>query len=231
MKHVLTLTLILSSIGCVSRNRPEKVRADDRAKIQQELGQEMSLQEDRDALKDLRREVPAETQKANDELALYLGLIKQGTESPQNVRDKFNNLVLKKRATFREKVESLRNKFRDDETKKREKFMGDQQSKRDAFLRKKRDYKDRNEFMNDLEKDRLKFFADERSRRSNFESEISAQSKDFDSYMRERQKQFDEQYRIYSKKFSERPKEKKAVTGDEFKRLDEAPASPLGTED
>jgi hypothetical protein len=217
--------------GCISRRPdPEKVRQQDRERVKLELNQEMSLKEDRDSLNELRKEVPADTQKSNDELALFLNLIKQGTETPQTVRDKFNGLVMKKRSSFREKVERLRNKFRDDETLRRETFMRDQQKKRDNYLRRKHDPRDQRDFLRDLEKDRVTYFADERDRRSSFESEIRAQSRDFDSYMRERQKEFDEQYRIYSKKFSEKPKEKKAVTGDEFKRLNDAPAAPLGTD-
>jgi hypothetical protein len=230
----LSSLLIFSLIaaGCASgRPNPEKVRQEDRERVKQELDQEMSLKEDRESLDELRKEVPADTQKSNDELALFLNLIRQGTEAPQAVREKFNSLVMKRRSSFREKVERLRSKFRDDETRKREAFLNDQQKKRDGYLRRKHDPRDQRDFLRDLEKDRVTYFADERARRSSFESEIRAQSRDFDSYMRERQKEFDEQYRIYSKKFSEKPKEKKAVTGDEFKRLDNAPAAPLGTDD
>lgn len=229
MKILILFAFVIT--GCMSRRpAPEKVRQQDRDQVKKELEQEMSLKEDRASLSNLRTEVPAETQKSNDELALFLNLIKQGNENPQNVRDKFNALVMKKRQAFREKVEKLRGKFRDDETKKREDFLKDQQKKRDSYLRKKHDPKDQREFLADMEKDRQQYFGDERARRSSFESEVSAQSKDFDSYMHERQKEFDEQYRIYSKKFSEKPKDKKAVTGDEFKRLDDSPAAPLGTD-
>lgn len=215
--------------ACASN--PEATRLKDRENVKQELAQEMSLKEDRDSLKDLRKEVPVEAQKNNDELALFLGLVRQGTENPQIVRDKFNSLVQKKRSGFREKVQTLRDKFRSDETKKRDAFLAEQKSKRDAFLRRKKDAKQTREFLSDQDKERMAFFADERARRQSFESELNAQSKDFDSYMRERQKEFDEQYRLYSKKFSEKPKEKKAVTGDEFRRLEDSPATPLGTED
>lgn len=230
MKTLILFAFVVT--GCMSRRPdPEKVRQQDRDQVKRELEQEMSLKQDRESLNSLRTEVPTETRKSNDELALFLNLIKQGTETPQNVREKFNSLVMKKRSAFREKVERLRGKFRDDETRKRETFLRDQQRKRDNYLRRKRDPRDQRDFLADMEKDRQQYFADERARRSSFESEVSAESKDFDSYMRERQKEFDEQYRIYSKKFSEKPKDKKAVTGDEFKRLEDSPAAPLGTED
>ena len=50
--------------------------------------------------------------------------------------------------------------------------------------------------------------------------------------MRERNNEFNEQYRLYSKQFSEKPKEKKAVTGEAggFDKLKNMDASPLGTD-
>jgi hypothetical protein len=230
MKLIIVALLAMAVAGCASRNQAA-ARAQDRQTIEQELGQEMSLKADRESLSDLRKEIPEETQRSNDELALFLNLMRQGNETPQMVRDKFNVMVQKKRASFRDKVAKLRENYRRDETKRRETRLDEAKAKRDSFLRRKHDPKESREFFNDQEKSRLAFTADERARRTAFESEITAQSKDFDSYMRERQKEFDEQYRLYSKKFSERPKDKKAATGDEFRRLEQAPSTPLGTED
>lgn len=227
MRFILAL-IPLAIVGCISPHNGDIAK--DRAKVDNELGQEASLKEDRSQLSDLRKEIPADTQKSNDELALFLNLMKQGRENPQDVRGKFSNIVAKRRAAFRDKVQGLRDDYRKDETKRRESFMAEMKSKRDSFVKRKKNTKDTREFFAQQEKERTAYFADERERRQSFESEINAQSKDFDSYMRERQKEFDEQYRLYSKQFSERPKDKKAITGDEFKRLDETPASPLGTE-
>lgn len=230
--QILAGVLILLYLsGCVTKRREAEVRADDRKIVEQELGTEMSLREDRDSLKDYRREVPEDTQKQNDELALFLNLMRQGNENPQMVRDRFNVMVQKKRATFRDKAAKLREIYRDEETKRREKHLEQAKIKRERYLRRKLDAKDNREFFNELEKERLTFSATERARRTSFEAEVGAQSKDFDAYMREKQKEFDEQYRLYTKKFSERPKDKKAATGDEFKRLEQAPATSLGTED
>ena len=228
----ITFTLFFAFVltACASR-RQAAVREEDRQTIQQELSEEMTLKADRAELDGLRKDIPQETQKTNDELALFLNLMKQGNENPQMVRDKFNVMLQKKRTTFRDKVTKLREDYRSEETKRREKQLEQAKSKRESFLRKKRDPKATREFFAEQEKERLSFSSDERARRSNFEAEINAQSKDFDSNMRERQKEFDEQYRLYSKKFSERPKQKKAATGDEFKRLDEAQGTTLGTED
>lgn len=220
--------------GCASSEKPsnEEVRNEDRKKIQDTLAEEQSLSADRKDLEDLRKEIPEETKKSNDELAFYLQMMRQGTEQPQNVRDKFQNLVRKRRNSYRDKVTKLRDGFKREETKRREDFLTGQKAKRDEYLKTKHDAKTTRDYFSEQEKDRQSFFADERERRSSFESELASQSKDFESYMKEKQNEFNEQYRLYSKKFSERPKEKKAVTGDvmEPKRLEDMPTEPLGTD-
>lgn len=229
--HSITIAISILLASCATSS-PEKNREKDRATVKSELGQEMSLKADRDQLSDLRKEIPEDTRRSNDELALYLQLMKQGTEQPQVVRDKFQALVRKRRVSFRDKVQKLRDNFRRDETERREAFTAQQKAKRDAQTGHRKDPKATREFFNEQERARQAFAAEERERRMNFEGEISAQSKDFESYMREKTNEFNEEYRLYSKKFSERPKEKNAVTGesDEFKRLNETPTEPLGTD-
>lgn len=230
MLKLIIATVFLFAIGCASS--PDRSREQDRQTVQSELSEEMSLKADRENLEDLRKEIPEDTRRDNDELALYLQLMKQGTEQPQTVRDRFQVMVQKRRTVFRDKVRRLRENYRRDETKRREDFLKAQKAKRDAYQARKGDSKANREFYSQQDKDRQHFSADERDRRQNFESEINAQSKDFESYMREKTNEFNEQYRLYSKKFSERPKEKKAVTGEtgDFRRLDDVPAEPLGTD-
>lgn len=226
---VIAGSVVLLLSGCRTSHKAQI--AADRAIVHQELDGETSLREDRDHLAELRKEIPEETRKSNDELALQLNMMRQGNENPQMLRDRFQILVQKRRTSFREKTAKLREKYREEETKRRDDFLAQQKRKRDAFIKRKRPTGATRDFFVEQDKERQGFFSDERARRQAFESEVSAQSKDFDSYMRERQKEFDEQYRLYSKKFSEKPKDKKAVTGDEFKRLEESSAAPLGTED
>lgn len=228
----LGLAAFLISTACAKRSpKPEQVRQQDRQTIAAALSEEMSLKADREELSELRKDIPAETQKANDELALQLNLMKQGTESPVTLRDRFQSLVQRKRQDFRKVVERLRSDYRQAETRRREDFTTAQRKKRESFLSSKRESREIQRFSSDQEKERSRFFADERDRRQNFEAELNARSKDFESYMRERNNEFNEQYRLYSKKFSEKPKEKKAVTGDDFQKLDQLPSKPLSTED
>lgn len=240
---LLVLSVVfLTSCKSGGGKKPEQVRAEDRDKIQHTLEQEMTLKQDRQQLETLRKDIPTEKQKQNDELALFLNLMKQGTEQPNLVREKFSTLVQRKRSDFRAKVARLREDFRNEETRKREDFLKVQKDKREAFTRKKPTSKENREFFSDQDRDRSRFFSDERDRRSSFEAEIQAQSRDFDSYMRERTYEFNEQFRLYSKQFSEKPKEKKAVTGEAgsqtpsgsgsrgFDQLKDIPSTPLGTD-
>lgn len=235
MKFLIWISAVFLLTACSAPQKSAKEeRAEDREKIQAQLSQEMSLKSDRSDLAELRKDIPDEKKKENDELALFLQLMNQSKESPTEMRDRFNSLVQKKRSAYREKVQRLREDYRHDETKRREDYLDAQKKRRDDFNRHKHDSRANREYYSDEDKKRQRFFADERDRRQSFESELNSQSKDFDNYMRERQKEFDEQYRLYSKKLSERPKDKKAVTGEggeDFKTLKDVPATPLGTDE
>ncbi len=229
IRHQVLALLLLASTGCAVA--PDRDRADDRKKVEDELSGEMSLKADREQLKDMRKEIPQERRKTNDELALYLQLMKQGTEQPENVRDKFTTIVQKKREGFREKVARLRENYHRSEQKRRDEYLEEQKAKRDHFMSSKHKSNETQEFYSDQDRDRQDFFSGERSRRQSFEAEIDSQSKDFDSYMREKNNEFNEQYRIYAKAFSDKEKQKKAAERGEFNQMDQAPAKHLGTED
>lgn len=228
---VIPLICLLTSCRGFSNKSEEASRAGNRSAMDAEFKGEQSLRAGIQNVSDLRKEIP--TDKQNDELSLQIQMMNQASEQPHLVRERFSLLVEKKRSAFRQKVQKLRDDYRLEETKRREEYLKKQKAKRDAFTGSKREFKESRQFFADQEKDRLRFVSDERDRRQSFDSEIQVQSKEFDFYMKEKQKQFNEQFRLYSKKYSERPKESKAVTGDEneFHKLREMPATPLGTED
>lgn len=230
MRLIIAALIFLS--GCMSQppasSNTEENREADREKVGKEL--EVSLKADRDHLAELRKEIPEEKQKSNDEQALFLNIMKQGTENPSVVRERYHSMVSKRRQAFRKKVQKLRDDYRKEETKRREQFLKEHQARRGEFSKKKHDRKETAEFFSEQQKIQSQFFADERDRRSNFESEINSQSRDFESYVRERGNEFNEQFRQYSKQFYDKPKEKKAVTGENsFDKLNNMDAQPLGT--
>ena len=224
-------TLILLLSACATRSAPSQApqRAQDRETVRKQLPSDQALLADRESFTAMR----AERQKSDDEVALFLNMMQQGSEQPQVVRDKFSVLVQKARNSFHNKAQNLRDNYRKEETTRREDFLDKQKTKRNRFVGGKPSSDDNKKFFERQDRDRQAFFADEHDRRASFESEVSAQSKDFDSYMHEKTNEFNEQFRLYSKKISERPKEKKAVTGEgvDFNSLEQTPAKPLGTDD
>lgn len=229
----IPFVILLTSCKSLSFKSDAAAGEQDRKKVKAELTSEQSKRAHLEQLAELRKEIPVDKQKQSDELSLQIQMMNQASEQPHLVRERFAIMVDKKRTAFNQKIKKLRDNYRAEETKRREEYLRKQKAKRDAFIGSKREFKESRQFFADQEKDRLRFVSDERDRRQSFESEIVAQSKDFDSYIREKQNQFNEQFRLYSKKYSERPKETKAVTGDEneFRKLKEMPAIPLGTED
>lgn len=236
---ILTSCTALGLPGCQSKF---KSHIDDRKTIDKELDSEVSLKADRSELDELRKEVPETKRQTNDELALYLGMMKQGEEKPEILRNKFSSLMQKRRSNFRTKVQKLRSDYSAAETRRRDDFLAKQKGKRDLNTKLKRSAGKNKQFFADSERERNTFFAEQRSRRQAFEEEITAQSKDFESYMRERNNEFNEQYRLYSRDYMER---KKQTTDLEKARahvndsggsesstpVELSPAKPLGTDD
>ncbi len=78
-----------------------------------------SLKADREALDALRKNIPPEKQKENDEKAFMDQMMTDFSKNPSEVRSKFSSIINKKRETFNK-----------DMTKTREQFSGAQ--KKDA---------------------------------------------------------------------------------------------------
>ncbi|MGE4133100.1 MAG: hypothetical protein AB7F86_15770 [Bdellovibrionales bacterium] len=217
-------------MACASPST-SRVQKEDRQKVEETLAPEVSLKEDREKLAEMRKEIPEEKQQANDEQAVFLNLMNQGTEPPSRVYERFQVMQRKHRASFNAKVKKLRDDYKKEETKRRDEFLKKSKVERDSFVKTKHERKETQDFFSAQDVERREFFADERDRRKNFESEIDSQVKDFNSYMRIKMNEFNEQYRLYSKKYYEKPKPKPAVTGeDEFQKLKKMNATPLGTD-
>jgi hypothetical protein len=228
--HVIVAFLSCQVLLACAHSSPEAERENDRQRVKEELSGEMSLKADRDRLQELRKEIPLERQKSNDELALYLQLMKQGKETPETVRQRFTSLVQKRRASYRDKVSKLRDDYYHSEVKRRNEFLADQKARRESYLRSKRPSEETREFFSQQDRERQSFFSEERTRRQSFEAELNAQSKDFESYMREKNNEFNEQYRLYAKQFADAAREKAEKEKAKNNPIDQVPAKTLSTE-
>lgn len=198
------LGFLLVSCSVVSK-RPELQDSENKASAT--LTEDVSLKADRSELADLRKEIPEEIKKNNDELALIFKMISPGQErdeEPSAIRERFNKALRDRRAKVDKELRRRRDQFNKTEKKTRDEFLKNLKESRESFVEKKRSQEERREFFNDQDKSRNEYFAEERDRRKEFESEISAARKEFDDYAREKQNLFNQEYRAYSTAYLER---------------------------
>ncbi len=197
--------IVLSLIGCGVFQRSEDSLSEGLSKDQGEI----SLKADRSHLDELRKDIPEETQKENDELALLLNMMGTVDKHPSVIRDQFERLLRKNREVHKKKTTKVRNDFNKNERIKREAFLKDLKEERNRFMSNKSSRDEVKEFYSEQDSKRKEFFADERDRRKEFESELRQKSKDFESYVREKRNEFYQMHRTYLKAYQEQQKEKR----------------------
>lgn len=170
---------------------------------------EMSLKADRSELDALRKDIPEEIKKQNDEIALIMSfIVRDSEEEPNRVRDRFNTAIRKKREAIDKKISRAREDFTKHERADRDAFLKKAKAERDEYLSKrKRSADDRKRFFDDQEDRRKSFFADQADKRKDFESETQALRKDNEDFTREKQSAFNEEWRAYQTRYNERKKQ------------------------
>jgi hypothetical protein len=228
IKHSVMLLLAAALAGCAHRStRTQDPIQQDREKIKQTLSSEISLAKDRAELAELRKNIPEDTQRENDELALIAPLMAQPQVEPSRIRQQFQYAVQKKRETFSRKVKKLRDDFTKEERKERDAFLKTAQEKRKAVDPKKMERSEINERYKELDKERRDFFSEQRERRKSFEAEINAQTKDFNDYMRDKSRDFNDQIREYTRRYNDMKKSEKEKRQSEFEMMKTIPSEPL----
>lgn len=164
---------------------------------------------DREALADIRKEVPPETKKENDELAFVFQLMSEMRYSPSEVREKFNSAVRKKRDLFQKDMQKKRDEYNKNEKAQRDNFTQEQNLQRLEFKRERADRERTKDFYAKIEEQRKNFYSETRQKREEFEADVRVQRKDFEDYMRERNNEFNQEHRAYTKRFDDVKKEKK----------------------
>jgi hypothetical protein len=209
---VISWALVIAGCASSAVDNRESI-SDDRLRVRQALGAEISLRGDRHKLDNLRKDEPEDKKAANDELAFFLTETQDSKQEPSAIRSRFQNLVQKKRSRFNSIVDRLHKDYEVDETKRKDDFNDAQTDRRKEAKQKKLAPDKSRELFSQLERDRADFYAAERDRRKDFEDEIHNQTKDFNDYMKERTDEFNEQMRLYTKQFEEAKKaKKKALT-------------------
>jgi hypothetical protein len=189
-----------------------------------ELPQELSLKEDRSQFAELRKDIPIEIQSKNDEAALILELMKDPSEEPNRIRERFQTQLRKQRESNDKQLRELREEFTKEERNRRENFTKKLKEEREAFISSKPKSDARNTFFSDQESRRRNFFSTERETREEFESKVRENRKNFDDKARELNGKFELEYRAFSKKHQEYLKEKKSAPAVELIRRPVTPA-------
>lgn len=204
------------------------------------------LSADRQALEEIRSEVPEDRRRENDELAFALQWMGETKKSPSEIREKFNSAVSKKRSQFQRDMEKRRETFVRKERADREAFQKEQESLRKDFRGRKATADERKPFFDDIEQKRRDFYADQREKRDAFEADMRDRRKNFDDYVREKTSEFNQEHRAYTRRYDDLKKEQEkarveqakkpttstvAPVNDEYQILDQKKGKPLGTEE
>ncbi len=198
------LLLIFSLVACAHEAAKD-------AKLDQPPGNrprdELSLKADRSALDEERKQIPPETKRSNDEMALILQLMQTNDlgemQEPSKIRDRFDKVVRDKRTKIDREIQKNRDEFGRNEKLTRDQFFATLKTSRETFAKEKHDSETRSQFFSDQDQKRRDFVSDQQEKRNTFESDTREKRKDFEDYIRERQNSFNEEYRSYSKRYDE----------------------------
>jgi len=164
---------------------------------------ETSLSDDQKKIEEMRKGIPPEKRKQNDELKAVLELFGEVRQPPEQIRDKYQRIMQRAQDEFRHRTQKEREEFDRNERKTRDKFMADLKSEREEFDRKKHDSEKRKSFYDDQDSRRRSFNATERDKRDDFNTRARQVSDDFRSDAHEKELEFTSQYRAYTQRYND----------------------------
>lgn len=199
-RSVLSLVLFLTT-SCVFLARAS---AQDSRPL---VDEKYSLEADREAFEELRKDIPAKVRKENDEKAFMDQMMSDLSKPPTEVRNKFSSIVNKKRNLFSKDMNAERESFSKKQTKDRNEFTKKQSDARADFSKKKASPDERRDFFENLETERKNFYTDQREKRDEFEENTRDKRKNFDDYIRAKTDEFNQLHRDYVKRYDENKKD------------------------
>lgn len=197
MKHFVWILISLALVGCAHSSK------------QSSSSDEVSLKADRSEFDDLRKNMPPEVRKENDELAGVLQLLRSpegNYQAPEKIREKFDSIMRAKRERQDKQYRVEREDFNRLQKDQREEFTENQKKERDSFYKDKPSSEARSRFSDKQEEKRSRFYDEAREKRRTFEDQISTRRRDFEDYLREKTNLFNQEYRNYQKEYDEHRK-------------------------
>lgn len=199
--NLISVTFLLSSAKVYGMEGSTSASSDSSL-----MDDKYSLKADLNAFEELRKNIPPEKRKENDEKAFMDQMMSDLTKSPAEVRGRYSSIVNKKRDLFNKDMIKARQKFSGEEKKEREKYTKEQSEVRKDFSKKKVTSDERREFFQELEAKRKEFYLEQKEKRDEFEEEIRGKRRNFDDYMRAKADEFNQLHRDYTKRYEENKK-------------------------
>jgi hypothetical protein len=217
--------VILTICGCGTSSRKTEVYSqEDRPLVQEKY----LLKKDQEELEQLRKDIPEDIKKQNDETAYIYSMMAEVSVEPSRVREQFQSKIRKKREVFDKDMTKERETFTKNERKVRDEFLKAQSKKRDAFLASKPTKERRDDFFKEHEEIRKDYFANEREQRSEFDSSVRERRSNFEDYIREMTNKFNQEHRDYTKRYDDMKKKKDKEKEEKEKERRKEAASTSG---
>jgi hypothetical protein len=164
-------------------------------------GDEVSLKDDRRSVEELRKNIPEEKRKENDELKEILSMFGTVKEEPSRIQDRYQRATQRMREKFHRDTERERQNFDRNEKKQRDDFNRKMTDEKDKFTNSKPSSEDRKRFFDDQEQKRRDFNEDERTKRDDFNRDAREKADDFNSTMHDKDQEFNDEYRAYNTRY------------------------------
>lgn len=165
--------------------------------------EELSLKQDRKHLDELRKDIPEDVKKENDDLAFLLKLFEDKSRQPMKIRKQFDQVYNRLRKNKQKEFKKERDDFTKKEKKNRKTFISDAKNKRKKFLDGNPSKESKKEFFEEERTNRKEYFAEEREKRKDFESDLRARRKEHDGFLKDKRKEFDDRLRQFKKEQKE----------------------------
>lgn len=205
--YIVLLSIVCILLGCqIQTARPTSDKKSSAVSSAQ-IDPKYAIAQDRTEFDKLRESVPADVKIKNDEKSLMLSLFQNENKSPQDIREKFNDLLRKKRELFNKDMNKSRDVFNKNERKQREEFSKQLEKERKEFLAKKSDAKERADFFNEQDQKRREFSADQKDKRDEFEADTREKRKNFEDYTKEKSDEFNAEIKTYMQKINDKKNE------------------------
>lgn len=165
-----------------------------------------SLQADRDSFAELRKDIPPDVKKENDEKAFLDQLVADESRHPSEIQNQFTKVMNKKRDLFNKDMNKVREQFNEQQKKARDSFAEEQSHLRNDFARQKNTSAERKDFFDKLEAKRKDFYSQQKEQRDQFEADFRDKRKNFEDYVRAKNLEFNQLHRDYGRRYQERKK-------------------------